>query len=254
LQYPIAWEDRPANIATVRRLAAGAAPPPGSLLVVPEMAFTGFSMRVEQIDDTETGACAGALADLAKEHRSWVVGGVVTRASDGRGRNEAVVFGPDGACLGRYAKMHPFSHAGEDRRYASGSDVVVVPCGPFHLAPMVCYDLRFPEIFRTAARRGATLFVVIANWLETRHEHWRLLLQARAVENEAWVVGVNRVGRDPRHAYLGGSCLIDPMGRLAAEAGPGEAVLSGEADPEVLRIVREAFPVLQDLRPDWTHP
>jgi omega-amidase len=254
LQYDIAWEDRAANVATVGRLTARAAPPPGSLIVLPEMAFTGFSMRVERVSEGADGQGARALADLARTWRSWVVGGLVTTDTDGRGRNEAALFGPDGAPLGRYAKMHPFTSAGEEQHYAAGGDVLVLPCGGFQVAPVVCYDLRFPEIFRTAVRRGATLFVVIANWLEARHAHWSVLLQARAVENQAWVIGVNRVGRDPRHGYPGGSCLIDPAGRVVAQAGADEAVVEAEVRPESVAEVRGAFPVLRDLRPEWTRP
>jgi predicted amidohydrolase len=252
LQYDIAWEDRAANIATVQRLAAQAAPPPGSLLVLPEMAFTGFSMKVDRVADTAAREAETAMLALARNHRCWVIGGLVRRAADGRGTNAAVLCSPDGAVVGSYAKIHPYSHGGEDRFYAAGHDVVVWPCGPHQLSPMICYDLRFPEIFRTAARRGATLLVVIANWLETRHEHWPLLLRARAVENEAWVVGVNRCGRDRRNGYRGGSCLIDPTGQVVAQAGEGEGVLVAEADLERVRAVRESFPVLDDLRPEWT--
>ena len=92
----------------------------------------------------------------------------------------------------------------------------------------------------------------IANWPETRHAHWRTLLQARAIENQAWVVGVNRCGRDPKFVYAGGTMIVDPMGRIVAEAGDAEAVLVAEADPEVALQFRSSFPVLDDLRPEWT--
>lgn len=253
LQYDIAWEDRAANVATARRLAAAAAPAPGDLLVLPEMALTGFSMQVDRVADSAAREGGRALEALARECGAWVIGGLVSRAADGRGRNEAVVIAPDGTPAGRYAKMHPYSHGGEDRHYAAGAEPLVLACGGWRLAPFVCYDIRFPEIFRSAARRGADLFVVIANWLELRHEHWRLLLQARAVENQAWVVGVNRIGRDPKNAYRGGSCVIDPTGRLVAGAGAEETALVATLDHDALCAVRAAFPVLDDLRPDWTH-
>ena len=254
LQYDIAWENRAANAAKARLLAEKAAPPPGSLLVLPEMGLTGFSMRVDRVAETAARESERAMMALARDFRSWVVGGLVTRAPDGRGVNEAVVFAADGTVAGRYAKLHPFTFTGEEKHYAPGTEITVLPCGPFRLAPFVCYDLRFPEIFRTAARRGATLFVVIANWLETRHAHWRMLLPARAVENQAWVVGVNRVGRDPKHRYLGGSCIADPAGRLVADAGDAETAISAVADPGLLESERRVFPVLRDLRPEWTRP
>lgn len=252
LQYDITWEDRAANLATVRRLLAADPPAPASLLVLPEMALTGFSMDVDRVADTAARESEQALASLAREHAAWFVGGCVTRAADGRGRNEALVISPEGAVAGRYAKMHPFSFTGEEKHYARGDEPLVVSCGPFQLAPFVCYDLRFPEVFRTAARRGATLFVVIACWLARRHIHWRPLLQARAIENQAWVVGVNRCGRDPKFAYPGGSVVFAPDGSVAAELGSDEGVLQAKLAPEAAAAVRSDFPVLQDLRPEWT--
>lgn len=252
VQYDIAWEDRAANVATVRRLLGPAAVAPGSLIVLPEMGLTGFSMDVARVADTGARESESALVALARDTRSWVVGGVVTRAPDGRGRNEALVAAPDGTVAGRYAKMHPFTFTGEERHYAPGDEPVVLPCGPYQLAPFVCYDLRFPEIFRTAARRGATLFVVIACWLETRHAHWRPLLQARAIENQAWVVGVNRCGRDPKFNYPGGSAVFAPDGRAVAELGAAEGVLRASLDAAAVPATRDPFPVLRDLRPDWT--
>jgi omega-amidase len=162
------------------------------------------------------------------------------------------VVAPDGVVAGRYAKMHPFTLTGEDKHYAPGTEPLVLPCGPFQLAPFVCYDLRFPEVFRTAARRGATLFVVIACWLQTRHAHWRPLLQARAIENQAWVIGVNRCGRDPQFNYPGGSVVFAPDGTAVAEAGELECALQATLEPGRVSAVRDPFPVLRDLRADWT--
>lgn len=254
LQYDIAWEDRAANVATARRLVASAAPEPGSLIVLPEMALTGFSMDVARVADTEARESEAALCALALDTRCSVLGGVVRRTTDGRGLNEALLAGPHGGVVGRYAKMHPFSLTGEHQHYAPGGGPAGFSCGPFQLAPFVCYDLRFPEIFRTAARRGATLIVVIACWLKARHAHWRPLLQARAIENQAWVVGVNRCGHDPRFGYPGGSVVFAPDGTVAAELGATEGVLQADLAPGPVAALRSAFPVLQDLRADWTHP
>lgn len=252
LQFDITWEDRAANIATARRLVARAGVARGSLIVLPEMGLTGFSMHVDRVADTPARESESALRALASDTGSWVVGGLVSRAPDGRGLNEALVAAPDGAVAGRYAKMHPFTFTGEEKHYAPGPEPLVVPCGAFQLAPFVCYDLRFPEVFRTAARRGATLFVVIACWLEARHVHWRPLLQARAIENQAWVIGVNRCGRDPKYNYPGGSVVFAPDGRAVAELGATEGVLRATLDPAAVATVREPFPVLRDLRADWT--
>jgi predicted amidohydrolase len=118
------------------------------------------------------------------------------------------------------------------------------------VSPFICYDLRFPEAFRGAVRRGARAFVVIANWPAERHEHWDLLLRARAIENQAFVVGVNRCGSDPRHAYAGGSMIVDPQGGILARAGGEECVISADLDAASLMEYRERFPALGDMHGD----
>lgn len=249
VQIDIAWEDKPANHAKVRALAAGV--PAGSLIVLPEMFSTGFSMNVEGIHEGEARASERFLAELAKERKSTVLGGVVTRPAGGRGRNEALLVGSDGAEAARYAKIHPFSYAGETDHYEPGREVVVAPVGGLALCPLVCYDLRFPEAFRQGVRRGAELFVVIANWPAPREEHWTTLLRARAIENQAYVVGVNRVGRDPKLAYSGRSMIIDPRGTVLADGGSAEGVVRAELDPASLRAWRRDFPALSDIRSGW---
>jgi predicted amidohydrolase len=150
--------------------------------------------------------------------------------------------------------MHPFSFTGETDHYVSGAEPTVVSCGDFRMAPFICYDLRFPEVFRTTALRGANLIVVIANWLEGRHWHWPHLLQARAIENQSWVIGVNRTGNDPKHHYLGGSCIVAPDGTVVAKGDENEAVVQAAIDIGTVNAARTAFPVLKDLHSDWTHP
>jgi len=254
LQYPIAWEDRAATLATIQRLLTAEPPAPDSLLVLPEMALTGFSMDLTRAADSPIGESRQALCALAHHYRCWLVAGAASLSHDGRGLNQALVIDPTGTLIGRYTKMHPFSLTGEERHYAPGDEPIVIPCGPFHLAPFICYDLRFPEIFRSAARRGADLMVVVACWLEGRHAHWRPLLQARAIENQAWVVGLNRCGQDPSHRYLGGSVIFAPDGTLISELGTSEGLLQAELDPQTVARTRQAFPALRDLRPDWSHP
>lgn len=254
LQYDIAWEDRANNVATIHRMLDASAPPEGSLIVLPEMALTGFSMNVQLVADSETRESENAFAQLSRDYRSWVVGGLVSPSENGKGKNESVVIPPSGETVARYAKMHPFSFTGETKHYVSGVEPVVVSCGDFCMAPFVCYDLRFPEVFRTAALRGANLFVVIANWLEGRHWHWQHLLQTRAIENQSWVIGVNRTGNDPKYRYLGGSCIVAPDGTVVAKGDENEAVVRAAIDIETVNAARTAFPVLKDLRSDWTHP
>jgi predicted amidohydrolase len=248
-QLDAAWEDKRANFAKARALLAGAGLPPGAFAALPEMFATGFSMNAAGIAEREGGETEAFLSGLARELGIFLAGGVAREGRGGKGRNEAVVFGPDGTLRARYAKMHPFSYGGEDRHYEAGEDVTVFEVGGLRGALFICYDLRFPEVFRRAVRRGADFLVVIASWPDARQAHWRTLLEARAIENQAFVLGVNRTGRDPRHAYAGGSRLLDPQGRPLFEAGSGEGVFGAEIDPAAAAAWRREFPALRDARP-----
>jgi omega-amidase len=247
-QLDIAWEDKAANHARVAALLDGTKLPPGSLLLLPEMFSTGFSMAVERVREEPERLSERFLAHLARERGLTVLGGVVTTAADGRGRNEALAFDPDGREVARYAKLHPFSYGGEPKHYAAGEAIVTFDWSGCIVAPFVCYDLRFPEAFRAAVRRGTQLFAVIANWPREREAHWITLLRARAIENQAYVAGVNRCGSDPRLGYSGRSLIIDPRGEILAEAGPDAAVIQAEVDLEALAAYRRAFPALSDMR------
>ncbi len=252
VQFDIAWQDKPANFAKVRTLLAGAnACEAGGLIVLPEMFSTGFSMDVQSAAEGLPAPAEGFLAEFARRYGCYALGGVVNTASDGRGLNEAVLIGPAGRHLMRYAKMHPFSYAGESEHFAPGEAPVVAEIAGTSLSPFICYDLRFPEVFRAASLAGAEVLVVISNWPASRSEHFHALLTARAIENQAWVVGVNRVGSDPNVRYSGGSVVIDPFGRTVADAGDGETVLSTEMDVQALRQYRQEFPVLADARCGW---
>ena len=248
IQLDMAWEDKAANAVKVRDLVESANLPKGALVLLPEMFATGFSMDVDAIAG---GPTEEFLSGLAREQGLYLCGGVVTRAPDGRGLNQSVTFGPDGALVARYSKIHPFSYAGETKYYAPGTETLVYRWGEAAVAPFVCYDLRFPEIFRNATKKGAQVLTVIANWPEPREAHWLALLKARAIENQAFVVGVNRCGRDPKLAYSGRGQVIDPRGNVLADGGNGEGVFGAELDLASLLTYRKDFPALQDMRSGW---
>ena len=251
VQFDIAWEDRAANHAKVAALLERQPPPRDSVVVLPEMFASGFSMNVAKTAQDETRADERFVAALCRRFGVWCVAGVVSGgASREMGRNEAVAVGPQGQLVARYCKMHPFSLAGEDRCCERGADVATFDCAGFTLAPVICYDLRFPELFRLATRRGASVFLVIANWPDARAEQRLILLRARAIENQAYVVGVNRVGDDPGHHYAGQSVVIDPRGDVIAQAGDDEQLLHADLDPGTLKDYRVSFPWLRDVRDD----
>jgi predicted amidohydrolase len=248
-QMDITWEDKAANFAHVRQLVGDARPAPGGLIVLPEMFATGFSMNARAIaEDARTGETTIFLAELAAAYRCHILAGVVTRTDqDGRARNEAVLVAPGGAVVGRYAKQRPFTPSGERDHYGAGSGPVVLEVNGLRIAPLICYDLRFPELFREALTADVDAFVVIASWPGARIQHWSTLLQARAIENQAYVVGVNRVGTDPAPlAYPGASVIVAPSGAVLAAADDGETVLTATLDPGFVARYREDLPFLND--------
>lgn len=246
VQLDSAWADKAGNFARVESLIDAAQVTPGSLVVLPEMFATGFCMDSAVTAEPEGGETEEFLGSIARRHRVAVIGGLVGRGAGGLARNEAVAMSPDGGLIARYAKQRPFSGAGEDAAYARGAGGVTFALGGFTIAPLICYDLRFPELFRDAVRDGAALFVVIAAWPAARIGHWTALLRARAIENQAAVIGVNRTGREPQVEYCGGSLVVDAQGSVVAESGESECVVKAVLDPEKVRAWRSEFPALRD--------
>ena len=245
VQLDCVWEDPEASRQKVAHLLAGLDCGSDDLVVLPEMFLTGFSTNTAVTAQAPGGAHEALLAGWASQLGCAVLGGVVSQ--DERGTfNESVAYAPDGRLLARYAKRQPFSLGGETVVHASGREAVVFDWAGLRLGPLVCYDLRFPEIARDAARLGAEVLVCIASWPIARVEHWLTLLRARAIENQAWVVGVNRCGKDPHFTYPGRSVVVDPHGVIVADASDREGVISAECAPEVVRSWRAAFPALRD--------
>ena len=246
IQLDSVWEDPRANFAKVESILAAVPPSEGTLIVLPEMFATGFSVDLSKTMHGAARETEGFLRTLAIRHRCTVIGGLINPGTDGRGRNESVAFAADGTLLARYVKQRPFSGAGESEVHEAGTGAVLFSFGGFTIAPLICYDLRFPELFREATRRGADIFVEIAAWPVKRIGHWLTLLKARAIENMAFVVGVNRTGLEPRFEYCGRSVVVDPHGEIIADAGEGECVLTATVDTEVVRAWRAEFPALRD--------
>ena len=248
VQHDIAWENRRANFAKVEALLSAAKPEAGSLVLLPEMFASGFSMNITAIREGRERETERFLAATAKKLGIFLLGGIVTTKTNGKGINQSVVFTPDGKELARYSKMQPFTPGGESAKYDAGKSPTVFDWQGFKVSPFVCYDLRFPEHFRTATKRGAQLITVIASWPVTRIQHWITLLQARAIENQAYVAGVNRCGKDPKLSYNGRSLIISPKGDILADAGNGESVISAEVSLDELIAYRRDLPFLADMR------
>lgn len=250
VQLDIQWEDRPANHARVRALLDRAEVPRDAMVVLPEMFDVGFSMNAARTDPGEPSAAEAFCRQLAMDHKVAVLAGCVARAGrSGKLANEAVAFAPDGSLLARYRKQQPFTPPGEHVHYPAGeAGHVIFEWQGVRIAPFICYDLRFPELFRPATFAGAELIAVIASWPCLRSEHWVRLLQARAIENLAFTLGVNRCGSDPSYRYDGRSCLFDFMGEPIFQADEREQLLLAQIDPAPLRAWRQQFPALRDAR------
>jgi predicted amidohydrolase len=246
IQMDLAWEDVAENHRRAARLLAKAKEGDAVLAVLPEMFSTGFSMNAARIAQPPGGPSETFLRGEAGRLGLWILASVPERGEPSP-RNMAMLVSPEGAVV-KYAKIHPFSYAGEHRVYTAGDRVVTAEIEGVRVTPLVCYDLRFPEPFRTAAAE-TDLFVVVANWPDQRREHWRTLLRARAIENQAYVIGVNRAGEGDGLRYAGDSAAIAPLGETLAEADDREQVLFAEIDPEVVRKLRARFPALDDRRP-----
>lgn len=248
VQLNIVWENKRANFERVKALLHAASPEPGSIVLLPEMFATGFSMDVKSIREAVGGKTEKFVSRLAREFQVYLTAGLVQAASR-LGHNQSVTFSPEGAEVVRYSKLQTFTPGGESANYEAGRAVVTWNWNGLIVSPFVCYDLRFPEHFRTAARAGVELITVIANWPVARIQHWVTLLQARAIENQCFVAGVNRCGTDPKLTYNGRSLIVSPKGEILADAGNGECVISADLDVKLLRTYRKDLPFLKDMKP-----
>ena len=259
VQHDIVWEDRDANFARLapqvrRAVGAGA-----ELVLLTETFSTGFSMT-PGIGEPEDGPSARFLAGQAAEHGVWVGGSCPEIADDGGADtggeaggstalpyNSFVLAGPDGTTH-RYRKLNPFSHGGERERFRAGTDPVTVQVGGLRITPFICYDLRFADVFWRAAP-DTDVYLVPANWPAARRNHWRTLLEARAIENQAYVVGCNRVGTGGDGIeHAGDSRIVSPMGELLATAAAVETIVLADVDAAEVQATRDRLRFLADRR------
>ena len=245
VQHDIAWEDRAATLARVDSLLDGVV---SDLIVLPEMFAVGFTMSPDVAEDPE-GPTTAWLRERAASTGAWI-GGSIPVVLDGADRpsNVFTLVSPAGD-VHRYAKRHPFSYAGETEHYAPGGARLTVDVDGVRVSPFVCYDLRFADAMWPVAPQ-TDVYLVVASWPQARRSHWQTLLRARAVENQAYVVGVNRVGSGGGLDYVGDSCVIDPLGDALVSAAAVETVLTVDLDPAVVAKVRADLPFLADRRDD----
>ena len=248
LQHDIVWEDAAATCARLVPMIAEAAAEGAGLIVLTEMFGPGFSLAADRISETPGGPTEQFMVDQAAFHGLWIGGSIPTRDRDDvHPVNRFLVVGPDGT-RHHYDKLHPFTFADEHEHYRAGDEPATVDIGGLRVSLFVCYDLRFANAFWERAT-GTDVYLVVANWPASRRYHWRTLLRARAIENQAYVVGVNRVGEAESLTYAGDTVIVDPLGEPVAEATEGaEVVVVADVDPARVAEVRAAFPFLPDRR------
>jgi len=250
IQMDIAWEDPDRNFRQVEELTAAVMKSPGPaprLLVLPEMFATGFSMDSHKVSGFAQ-ATREFLAGLASQFSVFVLGGYAEPAEP-LPANACSIFAPGGHEILHFRKLHPFSMGGENENYIGGDSVETADVEGVRVTPFICYDLRFPEPFRPPSST-TDLYCVIANWPDPRREAWSGLLRARAIENQAFVLGVNRVGFASDMHHAGDSALLNPMGDVVADVEEyQEGVVLGEVDPREVIKTRRHLGFLKDRRP-----
>lgn len=243
VQYNPDWENKLNNQEKIIHLLSQVEK--SDLIVFPEMTLTGFTMKSRDFAEELDGETFKFFSTLAKEKKSAIFYGVIEKGRN-KNFNTLVHINNQGKILTAYRKIHPFSFSSENIFYGRGKNPVVTKVKDVKAGLSICYDLRFPELFRYYAKEKVDLIVNIANWPDTRIEHWRALLKARAIENQCYVVGVNRVGNDPKLHYSGFSSVFDPMGKelLALDT---EDIGTVEIEKKYVNEVRNKLPFLDDI-------
>jgi len=242
-EYDTGWQEPGLSLARATDVVAGAARLHARLIVLPEMCTTGFTMDAERWAEPVDGPGPEALAALARTHGVWIVAGLALHEEPPpRAVNAAVLFDPTGAVGSIYRKQRLFAYGGEHEHYVAGDAPVTPTVEGVRLGLFVCYDLRFPELFRAVAP-DIDAAIVIANWPERRRAHWDVLTRARAIENQCYLVAVNRTGLGGDTTYDGGSVAFDPWGESVGIGMPRVV----DIDPARVHRVRSRYPFLRDL-------
>ena len=240
-EYDTGWHDVPGSLARARKVVNDAARAGAELVVLPEMTTTGFTMDTAHQAESRNGASLAGLRALARDAHVALVGGVPIREG-GSCYNMAFLIDAQGEVVAEYRKQRVFRYAREGEHYVSGESACVAELNGVRIALLICFDLRYPELFRAVAR-DVDAIILIANWPASRRAHWDALLTARAIENQCYMVAVNRTGAADGLEYDGGSVVIGPWGeRVTIADTAGIAVATVDTD-EVARI-RGSFPVL----------
>ncbi len=247
IQLEIIWKDKTKNLARAKDFIKKASSQKCDLIIFPEMFNTGFSMDANEIAEKIDGETLFNLKAYALEYKINIIAGMAISEKP-LNRNTAIYINKSGEISAQYTKNYPFSFMKEDKSYQSSNDQALFKIEDISASFFICYDLRFPELFRKIAKNVDIVFV-IANWPETRQMHWHSLLKARAIENQCFIVGVNRIGRDANGlSYAGGSSIISPWGEEIIRGKASEEYLTSEINTSETQAIRSKFPFLNDIK------
>ncbi len=246
-QMHIIWEEKEANYLQLETKLKEMYASKIDLFLLPEMSFTGFSMETDVTKERHLET-VGKMAEYAKKYQLAIGFGWVKDCGE-KSENHYSVIDKNGEIVSDYAKIHPFSFSGEDRKFQGGESIDVFELGRIKCSTFICYDLRFPEIFQIASRTANVIYVP-ANWPAARNEHWKCLLRARAIENQVYIIAINCVGEINGLSYSGDSCIINPNGEVLVELSDKEGVIEYELIDDVEKY-RNVFQVKNDRREDW---
>ncbi|MGH4122996.1 MAG: nitrilase-related carbon-nitrogen hydrolase [Clostridium sp.] len=245
-QLDIAFEDKTANKKVALQFIKQAATEKVDMILFPEMTLTGFSMNTSLIGENNNETTE-FFKEMSCKFNIFIGFGYVECTTNSK--NNYSVVAPCGAELVNYTKIHPFSFGDESKFYQSGNGIEFFNAFGFTIAPFICYDLRFPEIFQIASKTS-TLITVAANWPTARREHWITLLKARAIENQCYIAGINRVGEGNGLNYSGDSMIIDPLGNIISSLYMEDGlIIAGICNQDVSQI-RGTFRLKDDRKED----
>jgi predicted amidohydrolase len=251
-QVQSCWEHPHKTLQKIEPVIRSAASQGAGIIAFPEQFATGWDPCSDKHVQDSSGPIVTALRKYAEEYSIAVLGSF-RQYHQPLPKNTAVAIGGDGSILALYAKMHPFTFAHEERCYAAGNALAVFEVEGVKCGIAVCYDLRFASLFHLYAAKGVHGVFVPAAWPASRREHWELFIQARAAENQMYIIGINTVGENPVDVYAGASMTADPEGCIIAQAGSREEAIISDLDPGTVDEARHRFPVHQDHRTDLYH-
>lgn len=248
-QIDVKLGDPDHNFAKVQEMSEEAARRGSDIVIFPELWSTGYDLEnaVQYATPTDEGIFA-KTAVLAQKNNIAILGSCLSLQGEGAFGNTAVLHDKQGTAVAQYSKVHLFRLMDEEKYLASGDQLTLVETEWGMGGLGICYDLRFPEMFRRYALAGARMVMLPAEWPHPRLKHWRTLLKARAIENQMFVIACNRVGESKGTAFFGHSCIIDPWGETVIEAGETEVLLTATIDTAVVDDVRQRIPVFEDRR------